>query len=123
MVKALAPETKAYALDLKEHTSFSMSEIAMKTGISKTSVFRAGNQKAKGPNGKRCGRPRELNDRDVRLVLRTFKQLRKAKASVTAQEVLVMSGLAGKVCVRTLSNILHKNGYFYLQARKKRTVV
>ena len=100
-----------------------MSEIAMKTGISKTSVFRAGNQKAKGPNGKRCGRPRKLNDRDVRLVLRTFKQLRKAKATVTAQEVLVMSGLAGKVCVRTLSNILHKNGYFYLRARKKRTVV
>ena len=65
------------------------------------------------------GRPCILTDHDKRRVMRTIPKLRKTEGSFTAPRVRLEAGLENRCSVRTVQRVLHKEGYAYLQSRKK----
>ena len=106
----------------------SICQIAVKCGVSKSTVFRVFSKKERkewkntGVDGKdgRMGRPKRLDERTQRLLLRTFIRLRKENINLSIKHLLVQCGLnAVSVHQRTISRYLNQFGYKYLQARKK----
>ena len=70
-------------------------------------------------NGK-VGRPRCLNERNERLLLRAVKTLRKTSVNFSVKDVIQESGLDPSIAKRrTISLYLNRAGYQHLQARKK----
>ena len=66
------------------------------------------------------GRPKKLNKRMERVIIRTLKRLRKDGAAFTAGRILEESGLAQYgINTRDVRGCLRKNKYRYLQSRKK----
>jgi len=55
------------------------------------------------------GRPKKLDDRQERLVVRTLLRLRKERASFTAKRIQEEAGLTG-VSTKTIHRALQKNG-------------
>ena len=64
------------------------------------------------------GRPRKLNEREERKIVRTLKRLRKERASFSSKHIQHESKIS-HVSIKTLTRVLRKNGYRYLQSRKK----
>ena len=68
----------------------------------------------------KVGRPRRLNERDERLVMRAVKTLRKMRVNFSVKDVIDESGLDPSIAKRwTISLYLNRAGYQHLQARKK----
>lgn len=65
------------------------------------------------------GRPSKLTIRDNRKIVRTLHRLRAETANFTAKRIQEEAGLSNTVSHRTLLRALKKNGYRYLQSRKK----
>lgn len=70
-----------------------------------------------GPKKKR-GRPRKLTERDERAIVNALKKSRKELAGFTAKQIQDSCNL-GHVSTKCVHRVLHKNGYHYLQSRKK----
>ena len=120
MMKTINPEKKALVRVYKDNASLSIRQIGHRTGISKSSVQRIRNNTGERTNSKkRIGRPRKITKRVERQIIRVFKAKRDEKSNVTAKEVLAESDLGKTVSVRTVSRTLNRNGYYFLQARKK----
>ena len=69
----------------------------------------------------RVGRPRKLTARQQRLLLRNLLISREDNPGFTLKDLMDQSGVSrGDVSEHTVSRFLKRNGYFYLQARKKR---
>jgi len=64
------------------------------------------------------GRPRKLDCRDERLIVRTLKRLRKERASFSAKKIQEETALF-HVSLKTIHRTLRKFGYKYRQSRKK----
>ena len=64
------------------------------------------------------GRPPKLSERDQRHILRSIPDLRKSDGSFTSKRIAVHSGIT-HASNRTVRRCLNKNGYSYLQSRKK----
>ena len=65
-------------------------------------------------------RPRKLNGRDERKILRALKSLRQMEGNYSTAQIMSMAGISARqVSTRTVRRYLNKNGYFSLQARKK----
>lgn len=64
------------------------------------------------------GRPRKLDKRQERLIIRTMMRMRKRQASFSAKRIQQESGLT-HVSTKTIHRVLHKHGYHYRQSRKK----
>ena len=64
------------------------------------------------------GRPRKLDQRDERKVVRNLKRLWKQRASFSAKKIHEESGMK-HVTVKAITRVLRKNGYRYLQSRKQ----
>jgi len=64
------------------------------------------------------GRPKKLDNRQERLVVRTLLRLRKERASFTAKKIQEEANLT-HVSTKTIHRTLTKNGYRYRQSRKK----
>ena len=63
---------------------------------------------------------RKLNSRNVRSLIRTLKVLRLREPNVSVKSLVIETGLSlDTVSRRTFSRILNKNGYGFLQRRKK----
>ena len=125
MVNKLCPETTALIRLYKNETELSYRKIAVRCGVSKSVVHKICNTKLrqklvpKISNG-RVGRPRCLNKRDERLLLRAVKTLRKTSVNFSVKDVIQESGLDPSIAKRrTISLYLNRAGYQHLQARKK----
>ena len=125
MANKLCPETRALIRFYKRQTDLSYRKIATQCGVSKSVVHKICNTKlhsklaAKNSNSK-VGRPKSLNERDVRLLLRTVKLLRKTSVNFSVKDVIQESGLDQSIAKRrTISMYLNRAGYQHLQARKK----
>ena len=118
-MKTINPEKKALVRVYKDYASLSIRQIGHRTGVSKSSVQRILNNTGECKNSKRIGRPRKITKRVERQIIRVFKAKRDEKSNVTAKEVLAESDLGKTVSVRTVSRTLNRNGYYFLQARKK----
>ena len=101
----------------------SIRQISLKCGVSKSTVFRVCSKKERKEwknTGVRMGRPKRLDERAQRLLLRTFIRLGKENINLSIKHLLVQCGLnAVSVHQRTISRYLNQFGYKYLQARKK----
>ena len=67
---------------------------------------------------KRMGRPKKLSERDKRTILRQIRLLRCEDGNWTIKRLMEISNVT-HVSQRTVTRLLHQNGYKYLQARKK----
>ena len=64
------------------------------------------------------GRPRKVRDRDEPNIIRVLKKLREKDGACTSKKVQVEAGLK-HISNRTVRDVLNRNGYSYLQARRK----
>ena len=66
------------------------------------------------------GRPKCLNERDERLLLRVLKFYRKKYVNFSVKDLMVECGFdSTPVHQRTISRYLNRNGFYMRQARKK----
>ncbi len=91
---------------------------------SKASIYRharmaIGQDDPKDRRKENKGRPPKLTPHDKRQILRSVPKLRQTDGSFTSPRVAVEAGVGQKVSNRTVRRILNKEGYSYLQSRKK----
>lgn len=65
------------------------------------------------------GRPRKLSVRDERCIVRAVLRLRRLYGSFTAKRLRTEAGISPDISVWTIRRVLNRNGYSYLQSRKK----
>ena len=65
------------------------------------------------------GRPKKLNKRDERSILRTLHNLRDTVGTFGSPDIQADCGLRRKVCNRTVRRCLNKNDFGYYQCRSK----
>lgn len=125
MVNKLCPETRALIRFYKNETELSYRKIAARCGVSKSVVHKICNMKlhsklvAKNSSSK-VGRPRFLNERDERTLLRAVKTLRQTSVNFSVKDVIQGSGLDPSIEKRrTISLYLNRAGFYHLQTRKK----
>ena len=91
--------------------------------MSKSSSHRICNMQINEQNTKVCkqkGRPRKLNWRNVRSLIRMLKVLRLCEPNVSVKSLVMETGLSlDTVSRRTVSHILNENAYSFLQRQKK----
>lgn len=73
---------------------------------------------AKANTQTKRGRPKKLTERDERHIIKTMLKVREERASFTCERVREESDMT-HVSTKTVRRVLHKNGYHYLQSRKK----
>ena len=123
--KQILASKRALEWYLNKYSHYSYRQIAQDCGISKTSVQRICSVELPGTvkessTSTRTGRPRQLSQRDLRLLLRTMKQLRKRNVHVTVKGLVEESGLNfDRASRRTYSRYLNELGYSYFSARRK----
>ena len=114
-------EKRAYVRYLRDKEHMKLEEIAQVCGISTSSVHRITSQKQPEVLKKKCasrGRKRKLSLRQERLILRSISVLREREGSFTSKRLMQYSRIRG-ISDRTIRRLLNRNGYHYLQARKK----
>ena len=84
-------------------------------------IKKEGVQGLKREEGKKSpGRPRKLNMREERMLLRQIKVLREENPNFCSGKLMESCGISSKqVSNRTIHRLLHKNGFDYRQSRKK----
>ena len=122
MAKKVCAKTRAFARFYREYSRLSYPRIAAKCGISKSTAHRAcGKQINSVRDSVRMrGRPKCLNEREQRLLLRVLKYYRKKYVNFSVKDLMVECGFDSKeVHQRTISRYLNRNGFYLKQARKK----
>ena len=122
----IKPKVRAYIKYLKKIHKQKATDVVKECHVSLATVYRIWNEKFHEKNVKcyekrrRVGRPEKLTLREKRCILRQVKILRKENGNFTSKKLMVRSGVNLKyVSSRTVRRLLNKNGYRYLQARKK----
>jgi len=68
-------------------------------------------------------RPRKLSECDEWLLLRQIDVLRRQESSFTLKRLMLEAGIdARTVSCKTVRRLLHRHGYKYIQARRKRNL-
>ena len=120
-------DIRARVSSLRHIQGLSVRKIADLCNVSPSSVLRICREKfgkekcPKTPSNRTTrGRPKKLNSRQERHLLRCLVALRSEQGNFNAKQVMEKAGLSiADVSVRTVTRFLNKEGYFYLQARKK----
>ena len=121
--KSLSPEKVAYLWLLLNEKKLNVTEIARKLKITRSCVYKykkGGIVDTKNKKGHKGGRPRKLNERDMRNLERFLKSLREREGVFTSKRLAKDAGIDTKnVSMRTVRRAMNNAGYKYLQARKK----
>jgi len=135
----IPPENKALARLLILQGNLSLREIAQTCDMSKTSVGRLSHMMTKSSNStlmkknnrksssdnapsrsSKIGRPKKLTVRAERYVMRELKKLRSSEGSFSIARLMTVTGLSQEdITIRSVSNLIRRNGYGLYQARKK----
>ena len=118
--KRIPEKAKATIRALKSTTPLTLGEIALRCRISKTSVQRIANTEDKVPVNRRkfCARKKKLTPEQEALILRSIVELRDQEGSFSSRRLMERTRIH-HVTDRTVRRLLNRNGYFFLQARKK----
>ena len=122
--RKISEQQKAMALYYRRELHHSYRQIAKKCNMSASSVARICNGERKdkrsvGLKNKR-GRPRKLDERSVRKLIRCITNARKTNPNMTVKTLVTESGLSLELADRrTFSRRLNENGYGFFQVRKK----
>ena len=99
----------------------SVLELSRKLGVSRAHIYRIKKQPITSSKPKEKivhHRPEKLDFRSKRSLLRHLKQLRYEEPNWTIKRLMEVSGVH-HVSTRTINRFLNRNGYRYLQARRK----
>lgn len=133
-MRRLSSFQKAYAVLLRQNRKGSFRKIATMSGMSKSSVHRiwknknalctVSKTKDETPQyrelRRKPGPKPKLNSRDKRVLMRTFKIMRKEKRQITVMSLVKEAGLNPTLLHRrTYTKYLNAMGFKFLQARKK----
>ncbi len=124
-IRKISPDIRAYAKLLISDRNKTLREVAKICNISPASVLRIKRDAFKNCLKKRnhnirVGRPRKLNIRDERRLIRGIHKLRREHGNFSIRDLMKESGISEHVVsVRTVGRYLNNMGYRYLQARKK----
>ena len=112
------PETRAHISYLRNDLNTPYKELEKRFQISRSTLYRISNCKKTAPKLSRVGgRPRKLTTRTARKLLRQMVKSRR-EGCFTVRRVMADAGIdQTKVSVRTVTRMLHSEGYRYLQAR------
>ena len=126
MARAINTARKCMVILERETKQTSYRRLARKYNMSKTSAHRFVKEKQKimypqhAKKNNRVGRPRKLNERDIRQLERALRDLRKRNVNFTAMDVVRNAGLKGdEVHRRTFTRYLNRLGYKFLVTRRK----
>ena len=98
--------------------------IKMYPQYSRASIYRHAKKKlcTEPPQDRRRfnkGRPTKVSVRDHRQILRSLTKLRATEGVFISGRIATHAGVSEHLSRRTVRRVLNKEGYFYLQARKK----
>ena len=115
-------DIRASVFQLRQNTDMSIRQIAKVCGISPASatrVLKVGIQR-RLHCCRRSGRPKKLSARQERILMRNLLKLRNENPGFSVKDLMTECGVSlREVSERTVSRLLQRNGYFYLQTRKK----
>ena len=118
-------KTRAMVYYLSNIKGLSVRKIAEQCNVSKSTVWRIKTtgfkDKSKSHSlGETRGRPRKVTERTGRTLKRSIKVLREQEGTFTIQRLMAYSKIdPNEISPYTIRRFMHKEGYFYLQARKK----
>ena len=119
--KRISEETKASIRVLRMTSNLTLNEIAERFQVSTASVHRVTNSKYKEVHESRrhlSGRKKKLTPEHEAFILRTIEEVREQEGSFSSRRLMERTGIR-HVTDRTVRRLLNRNGYFFLQARKK----
>ena len=122
MTKEVCAETRAFARFYRDYSRLSYRKIAAKCGISKSTAHRVCGTKKSTVSAcvRKKGRPKCLNEREKRLLLRVLKYYRKKYVNFSVKDLMVECGFdSNRAHPRTISRYLNRNGFYMRQERKK----
>ena len=122
--RKISDQDLAYARYAIEDKNLSASYIISKLKISKSAYYRIRQELKEGKPRKRSenkgGRPRKIDQRTERALIRAVGKLRKAEGQFTSKRLMEVTNIDRKnISDRTVRRALNRNGYKFLQARKK----
>ena len=94
MTKKVCAETRAFARFYRDYYRFFYRKIAAKCGISKSTAHRVCGTKKRTVSAcvRKKGRPKCLNEREQRLLLRVLKYYRKKYVNFSVKDLMVECG-------------------------------
>lgn len=110
---------------LSRMKGLSIRKIAKACNVSRATVWRISKldmnmNKCEKTRKEKRGRPRKLNDRLERKLRRSIQTLREREGNFTIKRLMENSCISrNDVSESTISRFLNREGYYYLQARKK----
>ncbi|KXJ05130.1 hypothetical protein AC249_AIPGENE19522 [Exaiptasia diaphana] len=122
---AIDPKTRAMVYFLSKMKGLSIRQVAKECNVSKATVWRMRNM---AMNNKKCassdfetrGRPEKLTMRQKRQLKRSIHILREQEGHFTLKRLMCKASIdKSDVSESTVGRFLHREGYHYLQARKK----
>ena len=120
------PSKRAYIKYLTQGKKLSIKDIARQCRVSRATVYRLKKDETiDRDQRKECnrdfgGRPHKLSLREERHILRTLSSLRHEEGNFTSIRLMARAGISPKhVSNRTIRRFLQREGYYFLQARKK----
>ena len=120
------PSKRAYIKHLTQGKKLSIRDIAQQCRASRATVYRIKKDKIidrdqrKEWNRDFGGRPRKLTLREERHILRTLFSLRNEEGNLTSIRLMARAGISPRhVSNRSIRRFLQREGYYFLQARKK----
>lgn len=118
--KRIPEETKASVRILRATTDLTLGGIAQRCNISRTSVHRISSAIDRTSENRRhfCGRKKTITPEQEALILGSIAELRDQEGSFSSRRLMERTGIR-HVTDRTVRRLLNRNGYFFLQARKK----
>ena len=107
-------------LRLQSTKDLTLEEIAQRCKVSRTSVHRLTSAEGREPENRRhfCGRRKKISPEQEALILGSIEELRDQERSFSSRRLMERTGIH-HVSDRTARRLLNRNGYFFLQARKK----
>ena len=121
--KSLSSEKVAYLWLLLDEKKLNMTEIAKKLKITRSCVYKYKkrgvlNTKNKGHKG---GRPKKLDARDMRNLVRCLKSLREREGAFTSKRLAKDAGIDLKnIGMRTVRRAMNDAGYINTYKQEKR---
>ena len=125
------PSKRAYIKYLTQGKKFSIKDIARQCRVSQATVYRIKKDRIKKDkiidrdqrkewSRDFGGRPRKLSLREECRILRTLSSLRHEEGNFTSIRLMARAGISPKhVSNRTIRGFLQREGYYFLQARKR----
>ena len=122
---AIDGSLKAYILYALQGNQHKPRELSEKLGVSLATIYKINKDGFGCLKRKKMraspGRPRKIDTRMERLLIRQVKNLRGENPNFTSGKLVEACGLhRGQVSNRTVRRVLNKHGFGYRQARKKR---